>query len=56
MSIELKLDAKIETTKIYLFDFANRKLVDKTFDKLHAQNRMKYISQLISHDYSVFAI
>jgi hypothetical protein len=56
MSIELKFDVKIETTKMYSLNFANRKFVDEIFDKLHVQNRMKYINQFISHDYFVFAI
>ena len=56
MLIELKSDVKIEITKMYSFDFANKKFVNKVFNKLHAQNRMKYINQFISHDYFVFAI
>ena len=56
MSIEFKSNIKIETTKIYFFDFANRKFVDEIFDKSYVQNRIKYINQFISHDYFVFAI
>ena len=56
MSIELKSDVKIETTKMYSLNFANRKLVDEIFDKLHAQERMKYTTQSTSHEYSIFAI
>ena len=56
MSIELKFVVKIEATKIYSLNFANRKLVDETFDKLHAQERMKYTTQFTSHEYSIFAI
>ena len=56
MSIELKFDVKIETTKIYSFDFANKKFVNEIFDKLHAQKRMKYIIQFTSHDYSMIVI
>ena len=56
MLIELKFDAKIETTKIYFSNFSNRKLIDEIFDKLHVQNRMKYINQFISHDYFVFVV
>ena len=56
MLIELKSDAKIEAAKVYPLDSANRKLVDETFDKLHAQKRMEYTSQPTPHDYSVFAV
>ena len=56
MSIEIIFESKIETTKVYSLDFVDRKLVDEVFDKLHAQNKMKYIFQLIAHDYSIFAI
>ena len=56
MSIEIISEFKIETTKMYFFDFADRKLVDEVFDKLHAQNKIKYIFQFIVHDYLIFAI
>ena len=56
MSIEIKSNVKIETTKMYSLNLVDRKLVDETFDKLHAQERMKYTSQFTSHDYSIFAI
>ena len=56
MSIEIIFESKIEATKMYSFDLVDRKLVDEVFDKLHVQNRMKYTSQFIIHDYSIFAI
>ena len=56
MSIELKSDAKIETAKMYSLSLADRKFVDEIFDKLHAQERMKYTTQSTSHEYSVFAV
>ena len=56
MSIEIKSNVKIETTKMYSLNLADKKFVDETFDKLHAQKRMKYISQFTLHDYSIFAI
>ena len=56
MSIEIIFESKIEATKMYSLNSANRKLIDEIFDKLHAQNRMKYTNQSISHDYLVFAI
>ena len=56
MSIEIIFEFKIETTKMYFFDFVDRKFVDEIFDKLHVQNKMKYTFQFIAHDYSIFAI
>ena len=56
MSIEIISEFKIETTKMYFLDFVDRKLIDEVFDKLHAQNKIKYIFQFIVHDYLIFAI
>ena len=56
MSIEIIFEFKIETTKMYFFDFVDRKFVDEIFDKLYVQSKMKYIFQFIVHDYSIFAI
>ena len=44
MFIEIKSNVKIKATKMYSLKFANRKLMNEIFDKLHAQKRMKYIS------------
>ena len=56
ISIKLKFDAKIETFKVYLLELDDRVFLDETFDKLYVQNRMKYITQSIEHEYSVFVI
>ena len=56
MLINLKSNAKIEVVKIYSLESSDRKFVDEIFDKLHEQDRMKFNSQLTSHDYSVFVI
>jgi hypothetical protein len=40
MSITLKLDVKIETTKVYSMSSNERDLIDETFDKLHDQDKM----------------
>ena len=56
MSIEIKSNVKIKATKMYSLRFADRKLMNEVFDKLHAQKRMKYINQFTSHEYSIFAI
>ena len=56
MLITLKSNAKIEATKIYLFEFENREFVDKEFDKLHDQERMKFSFQSTLFDWSIFVI
>ena len=56
MSIDIIFDFKIETIKMYSLSSTNRKLIDEIFDKLYVQDRMKYTSQFIFHDYFVFAI
>ena len=44
MSIEFRSKIKIKAFKIYLLKSINRDFVDEIFDKLHAQNRIKYIT------------
>ena len=56
MSIEFRTKVKIETFKIYLLKLLNRDFVDEVFNKLYAQNRIKYITQFISHNYSIFVV
>ena len=56
ISIKFRSKVKIETIKIYSLKLVNRHFVDEIFDKLYAQNRMKYITQFISHDYSIFVV
>ena len=56
MSINFKSNAKIKIVKIYSLKFNDRKFVDEIFDKLHEQNRMKFINQFTFHDYSIFVI
>ena len=41
---------------MYSLNFVDKKFVNETFNKLHAQKRMKYINQFISHEYSIFVI
>lgn len=43
MSISLKLNwaDKIKTNRVYSFDVKDQVLIDETFDKLHAQNKIK---------------
>jgi hypothetical protein len=56
MSITLKFDARIETTKIYSMKSSERKLIDKTFNKLHEQDKMHWTTKLITHETSIFVI
>ena len=56
MLINLKSNVKIEAIKVYSLKFNDRKFVDEIFDKLHEQDRMKFNSQLTSHNYSIFVI
>ena len=54
MSINLKLEAKIEVFKVYSLKSNDRVFLNETFDKLYTQERIKYITQYIEHEYSVF--
>ena len=56
MSINILSDAKISFAKIYSVESKNKKLIDEMFDKLHAQERMKYSKQSTSYDYFVFVV
>jgi hypothetical protein len=56
MSITLKLDAKIETTKVYSMSSNERDLIDETFDKLHDQDKMHWTMKFIAHDASIFVV
>ena len=56
MSIIFKSNVVFKSTKIYSFDHKNKKLVDKIFDKLHEQDKMRYITQSTSFNYSIFVI
>ena len=56
MLINLKSNTKVETTKIYLLKSIDRKFVNKIFDKLHKQERIKFNNQFTLHNYSIFVI
>ena len=56
MSINFKVDAEVKSIKIYSLKHKNRKIVNDIFDKLHEQNKMKYITQPISFNFSIFVI
>ena len=56
MSINILSDAKIPFAKIYSVESKDKKLINEMFDKLHAQERMKYSKQSTSYDYFVFVV
>ena len=56
MSITLQFDAKLTSSKIYSVNQANKNFIDKEFDKLQQQNKLKFISQSTSFSYSMFVI
>ena len=56
MFINLKSDVTIKSFKIYSFDQKDKEIVNITFDKLHAQDKMHYIIQFIQFSYSVFVV
>ena len=56
MLITLKSNAKMKIFRVYFLNFADRQMIDDTFDKLHKQNEIKYITQFTSFEYLVFVI
>ena len=56
MLINLKSGAMIKSFKIYSFDQKDKKIVNITFDKLHAQDKMHYITQFIQFSYFLFVV
>ena len=59
MRILLKTNWKnkiFEKTKMYLLKTKDRALVDKTFDELHDLNRLFWINESISFNYSMFCV
>ena len=57
MRISLRSDAKLQIlTKVYLLNFKNYEIVNKTFDKLHNQKHMTWTENHTSSDYSVFVV
>ena len=54
MTIFIKSDAKMTVVKVYSIDFKNKALIDNFFDRMHEQNRMKWSTTSIKHDYFVF--
>ena len=56
MFIDTILDAKIESLKIYFVNLQNRKIINKKFDKLHEQDKLRWIIEIIFYDFSIFVV
>ena len=57
MSIDFKSKAKsLKSIKIYLVDFKKRTIIDIIFDKMHVDDKMIWINQSTSFNFSMFVI
>ena len=56
MSIDTILNAKTEPLKIYFVSSQNREIINKKFDKLHEQNKLRWITEIIFYDFSIFVV
>ena len=55
MPIDILPDVKIKTFKVYFLKFSYWKIVNKTFDKMHAQKRMEFNLQPTFYGYPVLS-
>lgn len=49
-------ESKVESSKVYKLDLEDRVIVDKEFDQLHCEDKLKWTSQITSYEYSVFVM
>jgi hypothetical protein len=58
MSIDLKSDwaDKIKSNKVYFLSFDEKVIIDKTFDNLHAKEKIKWFTNSTSFNYFIFVI
>ena len=56
MPINLKPGAEAKPAKVYPLGQRDREVVDRTFDKLHAQGKMHFTSQPTPFSYPVFVV
>ena len=56
MFINLQSNVIVQSFKIYSINQANKNFIDKKFDKLQIQNKLKFIIQFTSYSYSMFVI
>lgn len=56
MFINLQSNVTVQSFKIYSMNQVNKNFIDKKFDKLQTQNKLKYIMQFTSYNYLMFVI
>ena len=56
MFINLKSDVISKSNKVYSLKFKNKTVLNDTFDKLHAQEKLHWSIQSTSFSYSAFVI
>ena len=56
MSISTIIKTKSNAFKIYFLKSENRTIIDKEFDRLHVENKMNWITEFTSYNYSCFVI
>ena len=56
MSISTITETKSNAFKVYFLESENRTIIDKEFDRLHVENKMNWIIEFTSYDYSCFVI
>ena len=56
MSIFIKSNASIKAARVYFFDQRDREVINETFNKMHDQNKMKWLLQSIPFNFFCFVI
>lgn len=56
MFINIVLDSKLDLFKVYSLNSKDRELVNKKFDDLHREDKMKWITRATQYEYSMFVI
>ena len=56
MFINIIFDVKSNTFKVYFVNSQNREIIDKKFDKLHRNDKLKWITDVTSYDFSMFVV
>ena len=56
MLINIILGAKPDTPKVYPVGSQDREVIDKEFDKLHRNDKLRWITDVTSYDFSMFVV
>ena len=56
MLVNFKPNAKFKFVRVYFLSQKNRNDIDKIFDKMHEQDKLNYVIQLIPFNYFVFVV